>query len=48
MQTFKKIQKKPISSATSVFKTIACKECKRSFDKENHNGYCPYCGANNN
>ncbi len=27
---------------------ISCKSCKRSFDKENHNGYCPFCGANNN
>lgn len=27
---------------------IACKKCKRSFDKEAHNGYCPFCGENNN
>jgi Zn finger protein HypA/HybF involved in hydrogenase expression len=27
---------------------IACKKCKRSFDKVAHNGYCPFCGENNN
>jgi len=27
---------------------IACKNCKRSFDKEDHNGFCPYCGTDNN
>lgn len=28
--------------------SIACKKCKQMFDKETHNGLCPFCGENNN
>ena len=27
---------------------IACKSCRKTFDKGDHNGYCPFCGADNN
>lgn len=26
---------------------IACKKCKRTFDRKDHNGYYPFCGTKN-
>lgn len=45
---FKKISKRLAFALTSIYHIIACKNCKRSFDKEDHNGFCPFCGADNN
>jgi Zn finger protein HypA/HybF involved in hydrogenase expression len=32
----------------SEMAVIACRSCNRSFDKEAQNGFCPFCGADNN
>lgn len=42
------VYKRVLSALLIVYKTIACKSCGRAFDKEDKNGYCPFCGTDNN
>ncbi len=44
----KKICKRLASVLIVIYHVIACKSCTRSFDKEDHSGFCPFCGADNN